>query len=55
MPLKLESDGAVTLASPNPLRTDQDKEVLVSDLVYLAVGVGVLALFAGYAVLLRRA
>jgi hypothetical protein len=30
-------------------------EKAVTDLVYLLAGVGVLALFAGYAILLRRA
>jgi hypothetical protein len=30
-------------------------EVAVSDLVYLVVGIAVLALFAAYAMLLRRA
>jgi hypothetical protein len=34
---------------------DRGQEAAVSDLVYLVVGIAVLALFAGYAVLLRRA
>jgi len=31
------------------------QEIAVSDLIYLALGVGVVLVFAGYAVLLRRA
>ncbi len=36
-------------------RRQSPREVAVSDVVYLLVGVGVFALFAGYAALLRRA
>ena len=31
------------------------QEIAVTDLIYLALGVGVVLVFAGYAVLLRRA
>jgi hypothetical protein len=38
-----------------PNGSDRLREKAVTDLIYLLTGVGVLALFAGYAVLLRRA
>jgi hypothetical protein len=54
MPLRLQTHGLLT-----PYQTiaahGSGLEDAVTDLVYLLVGVGVFALFAGYAVLLRRA
>jgi hypothetical protein len=42
---------------PSPVQRGSSilTEKAVLDLIYLAAGVGVLVLFAGYAVLLRRA
>ncbi len=49
----LESNGAFT-AIRRRFRLGCPKEIAVSDLIYLAVGVGCCLVFVGYAVLLRR-
>ena len=50
-----ESNGALTLTGSTACAIDQRTGGVMSDLIYLAVGVVVFLLFAGYAALLRRA
>ena len=47
--------GALSGQAPISTSFDARRVKAVSDLIYLALGVGVLLLFAGYAALLRRA
>jgi len=44
--------GAILQPDRGPSAADREADML--DLIYLALGIGVFALFAGYAALLRR-
>jgi hypothetical protein len=54
MQVKAEADGALSVFRRRSWLSIP-REKAVSDLIYIALGVGVLLLFAGYAVVLRRA
>jgi hypothetical protein len=54
MRTSLVSHGAVTVASSISVTLSLFGEKAVSDVIYLAAGVVVLLVFAGYAMLLRR-
>jgi hypothetical protein len=55
MPIEVITNGLLMSFSRIPLSSLNQRENAVTDLLYLAAGVAVFLLFAGYAALLRRA